>query len=180
VERTTIFLVDAHLNLADNYIVMSEEPTQDLSDRSRSFEERVFARFDVIDSRLEKLEARAYDTKPIWERALAQIMETGFEVGEIKTKVGVIEGKVVALETEVAEVKAKVTTMKTNLAGVKTEVGGMKTSYAGIRNELTDVRRELRHDIKQKLDLILKFLLEDREDIRDAEDRIRQLESKLA
>ena len=77
------------------------------------------------------------------------------------------------IETEVAQVK-------TEVAQVKTEVAGMKAGYAGIRNELTDVRRELRHDIKQKLDLILKFLLEDREDIRDAEDKIRQLETKLA
>jgi chromosome segregation ATPase len=137
---------------------MNEEPTKGLPDK-RSFEERVFARFDTIDARfdtvdarLEKLESRAYDTKPIWERALAAIMETGLELGEVKKKVGVIE----------------------------TEVAGMKTDYAGIRNELTDVRRELRHDIKQKLDLILKFLLEDREDIRDAEDKIRQLETKLA
>lgn len=151
---------------------MNEEPTKDLSGK-KSFEERVFARFDAfdrrfdtVDARLEKLESRAYDTKPIWERALAQIMETGLEIGEIKKKVGVIETKVAVIETEVAE--------------VKTEVSGMKAGYAGIRNELTDVRRELRHDIKQKLDLILKFLLEDREDIRDAEDKIRQLETKLA
>jgi chromosome segregation ATPase len=137
---------------------MNEEPTKGLPDK-RSFEERVFtrfdtidARFDTVDTRLEKLESRAYDTKPIWERALAAIMEMGLEMGEVKKKVGVIE----------------------------TEVAGMKTDYAGIRNELTDVRRELRHDIKQKLDLILKFLLEDREDIRDAEDKIRQLETKLA
>jgi len=151
---------------------MNEEPTKDLSGKE-SFEERVFARFDAadarfdsVDARLEKLESRAYDTKPIWERALAQIMETGLEIGEIRKKVGVIETKVAVIETEVAE--------------VKTEVAGMKAGYAGIRNELTDVRRELRHDIKQKLDLILKFLLEDREDIRDAEDKIRQLETKLA
>jgi chromosome segregation ATPase len=165
---------------------MNEDPTKELPNK-RSFEERVFARFDAfdarfdtvdarfdtVDARLEKLEAHSYDTKPIWERALAQIMETGLEIGEIKKKVGVIETKVVALETEVAGVK-------TEVAEVKTEVAGMKTGYAGIRNELTDVRRELRHDIKQKLDLILKFLLEDREDIRDAEDKIRQLETKLA
>ena len=57
---------------------------------------------------------------------------------------------------------------------------GVKTGYTGIRNELTDVRRELRHDIREKLDLILKFVLEDRQDIRDVEDTIRQLETKLA
>ena len=165
---------------------MNEEPTKDLSGK-KSFEERVFARFDAfdtrfdvvdarfdtVDARLKKLESGAYDTKPIWERALAQIMETGLETGEIKKKVGVIETKVGVIETKVAVIE-------TEVAEVKTEVAGMKAGYANIRNELTDVRRELRHDIKPKLDLILKFLLEDREDIRDAEDKIRQLETKLA
>ena len=165
---------------------MNEEPTKNLPGRN-SFEERVFARFDAadarfdavdarfdtVDARLEKLESRAYETKPIWERALAQIMETGLETGEIKKKVGVIETKVGVIETKVAAIE-------TEVVEVKTEVAGMKAGYANIRNELTDVRRELRHDIKQKLDLILKFLLEDREDIRDAEDKIRQLETKLA
>ena len=62
---------------------MSEENTQNLPD-SRSFEERVFARFDAIDAglrdlnvRVERLETeserRAADTKPIWERALAEM-----------------------------------------------------------------------------------------------------------
>jgi chromosome segregation ATPase len=70
---------------------MSEETTQNISDGDgRSFEERVFARFDALDSglhnvhaelrdidaRLQKLEARAYDTKPIWEQALKEIVET--------------------------------------------------------------------------------------------------------
>ncbi len=76
---------------------MSEERTKDLSD-SRSFEERVFARFDAMEARLDKMEARsearfdaierrlsavedeiskqALDTKPIWERALAEILLT--------------------------------------------------------------------------------------------------------
>ena len=150
---------------------MSEEPTKDLPDRG-SFEERVFARFDSVDARfdavnerfdtvdvrLEKLEARSHDTKPIWERALAAIMETGLEIGEIKKRIGGIEAKGEVLETEIGIIKAD----------------------RSVRNELVDMRRELRHDIREKLDLILKFLLEDREDIRDAEDKIRQLETKLA
>lgn len=65
---------------------MSEETTQDM-DGSRSFEERVFARFDAVDSnlkdvdaRLQNLEAKAYDTKPIWEQALKEIIETRREL----------------------------------------------------------------------------------------------------
>jgi chromosome segregation ATPase len=151
---------------------MNEEPTKDLPNRM-SFEERVFARFDsvdarfdTVDARLEKLESRAYDTKPIWQRALAAIMETGLEVGEIKKKVGVIESKVAVIETDLAE--------------VKTEVIGMKTDNAGMRSEFAEVRRELKQQVNKRLDLILEFLLEDRDNIRDAQDRIKQLETKLA
>ena len=65
---------------------MSKEITKDL-DGKKSFEERVFARFDSIDEvlrnlgeRVAVLESKAYDTKPIWERALAEIVDTRREV----------------------------------------------------------------------------------------------------
>jgi len=55
----------------------------------RPFEERVFVRFDALDSamratdsRLQKLEIRAYDTKPIWEQALREIVETRRELSK--------------------------------------------------------------------------------------------------
>jgi chromosome segregation ATPase len=67
---------------------MDEETTQDM-DGGRSFEERVFARFDALDAtlkdfdtRLQKLEARAYDTKSIWEQALKEILETRRELSK--------------------------------------------------------------------------------------------------
>ena len=66
----------------------------------RPFEERVFARFDALDSavrdtdsrlqklavdtnsRLQKLEIRAFDTKPIWEQALKEIVDTRRELSK--------------------------------------------------------------------------------------------------
>jgi hypothetical protein len=67
---------------------MSEEATQNLSD-GLSFEERVFARFDAMetllrdmDARIQRLEARAYDTKPIWEQALKEIVDTRRELSK--------------------------------------------------------------------------------------------------
>jgi len=172
---------------------MNEDQTRELPDK-RSFEERVFARFDTIDARfnsvdarfdaidarfetvdarLEKLEARAYDTKPIWQKALAAIMQTGLEVGEIKAKVSVIETKVAVIETKVAVIETKV-------GVIETEVAGMKIDYEGIRNELTEMRRDLKYKVKKSIDLILQFLVEGRTDLSDAEDRIKQLETKLA
>ena len=65
-----------------------------------SFEERVFARFDAmearidarfdgLDTRVQALEARALDTKPIWERALAEIVEVK-EGEDIKRKFEIV------------------------------------------------------------------------------------------
>src|ERR1043165_2477671 len=60
---------------------MSEDKTKEMND-SKSFESRVFERFERIEGRLvnveikiSKLEERQYDTKPIWEQALAAIGE---------------------------------------------------------------------------------------------------------
>ncbi|MDQ2921812.1 MAG: hypothetical protein M3R52_09425 [Acidobacteriota bacterium] len=65
-----------------------DENTENL-DGKRPFEDRVFARFDALDSairdmdsRLQKLEIRAYDTKPIWEQALKEIVETRRELSK--------------------------------------------------------------------------------------------------
>jgi hypothetical protein len=79
---------------------MSEKITENL-DRDRSFQDRVFARFDAlevylknIDSRVQVLESRAYDTKPIWENALKEIVDTR---RELTRRLDRIEGMV--LET---------------------------------------------------------------------------------
>ncbi|HWT01672.1 MAG TPA: hypothetical protein VN256_15605 [Pyrinomonadaceae bacterium] len=75
---------------------MSEETTQNIGGGDgRSFEERVFARFDALetrmssgfqelDARIQRLEARSYDTKPIWEQALKQIADLSRELVDTK------------------------------------------------------------------------------------------------
>jgi hypothetical protein len=69
---------------------MSEEQTQNVPD-ARSFEERVFARFDALDARLQRLEdeaeRKALETKPIWERALAEIVEVRQGLNEFRVEV---------------------------------------------------------------------------------------------
>jgi outer membrane murein-binding lipoprotein Lpp len=79
---------------------MSEETTHNLPDGS-SFEERVFARFDAIDASLRDLnsrvqtlesesERRAVETKPIWERVLAEIVALGQKVDALERKVNLL------------------------------------------------------------------------------------------
>jgi len=78
---------------------MSEDKTKEMND-SGSFEERVFARFDVVEGRLGnveirlgKLEERQYDTKPIWEQALAAIAELSTRLDSVNTRLDSMEAK---------------------------------------------------------------------------------------
>ena len=158
---------------------MNEELTKDLPGRN-SFEERVFARFDAadarfdaVDARLEKLESRSHDTKPICERALKAIMETGLEIGEVKTIVNAIEKRVGVIENKVESIENKV-------GVIETDVAAMRTDYGGIRSEFEDLKRELVRQLTRRLDLVLKTMVDHRDDLRDAEERITQLETKLA
>jgi len=100
---------------------MSEEITQNMPD-GRSFEERVFARFDTLDERLQKLESeaerRAVETKPIWERALAEIVEVRQGLNEfrgevneslrdISRKIGVLGNDMIQLRADQAHVESR-------------------------------------------------------------------------
>ena len=124
---------------------MSQEITRDLNG-DRPFEERVFARFDGIeeylrslDSRVQVLESSRYETKPIWERALKEILETRVELKETRDEVK---------ETRV---------------------------------ELKDLRYDLntfKRDVADRLDQIQKVVLETRIGLRQAHERIDDLEAK--
>lgn len=151
-------MVESLLNRAIIETSMSEETTKELPDRG-SFEQRVFARFDSIDGRLEKLESRSYDTKPIWEKALAAIMETGLEVGELKTKMGVIETKVGSLEGDVA---------------------ALKNDFSNLHNELVESQRDFIVKLTRRIDLVLEVMIDNRDGWRAANERLTRLESKLA
>ena len=100
---------------------MSEETTHNITD-GRSFEERVFARFDAIDARLQKLEEaaerRAIETKPIWERALAEILEVREGLDEFRgevndalrdlsRKIGVLGNDMIQLRADQAHAESR-------------------------------------------------------------------------
>lgn len=108
---------------------MSEENTRERPD-NRSFEHRVFARFDAMDARfdtmerrfdarfdavdarfdgldvrVQALESKAFDTKPIWERALSEILEVKQGVEMIKERVESIERKFDVLTLDMMQLR---------------------------------------------------------------------------
>ena len=87
---------------------MDEANTHDMPD-GRSFEERVFARFDSLDARMQRLEdeaeRRALETKPIWERALAEILELKESLANVERKIDVLSRDIVQVRADQARVE---------------------------------------------------------------------------
>lgn len=85
---------------------MSEESTQHLPGDDLRL---ILARLDSIDSRLttleQKTDARAYETKAIWEQALKEIMETRAEVVKVEGRLGNIEGRLGNIENEIKDMR---------------------------------------------------------------------------
>jgi chromosome segregation ATPase len=122
---------------------MSEDTTRNFSE-NRSFDERVFARFDAmearfearligIDARLERvevrldrietqldgienrvaaLEARSLDTKPIWERALAEILEVKQGVEDLNRKIDVLNQDVLQVRADQRRVEKRMNVLE--------------------------------------------------------------------
>ena len=110
---------------------MSEETTQNISGGDgRSFEERVFARFDALetrmssgfqelDARIQRLEARSYDTKPIWEQALKAIADLSRELVDTKRQ---LSRRLDRIELVIVETRAGVHDIEDRVDGIEGRV----------------------------------------------------------
>jgi hypothetical protein len=65
----------------------------------------VDAKLDLILARLSALEAKAFDTRPIWERALAEILEVKETLVRLERRQGRQDSKLDAFIEEVIEMK---------------------------------------------------------------------------
>jgi chromosome segregation ATPase len=79
---------------------------------SRSFEERVFARFDSLDARLtaleEKVDVRLRETRPIWEGMKADLESVKDEVKEINRTVKILHKDVLRVRVEQEELQERI------------------------------------------------------------------------
>jgi chromosome segregation ATPase len=150
---------------------MSEETTRDIPD-SPSLAERVLARLNSMDEHLQSIdvrlqsvevqaERRNLETKPIWERALSEILGVKTEVVGLKTEV-------VGVKAELGWVKAEIVDMKAALGGVKAEIVGMKDRLG--------VSEDLCRQILRKIDILNRDMLTMRADQLGFETRLDKLE----
>jgi len=125
---------------------MSEDRTKKLDEPNSSE-----ARFDRMEIRITKLEERQHDTKPIWERALAEIAEARLES---------------RTDNEVLR-----TEMKADIQGLRTE---MKAGFAGVHHM---IEHELR-GVARKIDVLNQTFLQIQADQRYVDSRLEELETQ--
>ncbi len=167
---------------------MKEDRTAETNE-SRSFQDRVFARFDTIDERFErvegglgsveirigKLEDRQYDTKPIWEQALAAIAETntvmlaGFD--EFRRQLESINARFDSADNRLDSMAARFDSMDAKFEALSDKV------EAGSNTLRTDLENGLR-GVERKIDVLNKNILELQADQRYVDSRLEKIESK--
>jgi chromosome segregation ATPase len=118
---------------------MSEEITKGMP-HDPSFEVLVLARLDAIDGRLQALKAdsqrSAVDTKPIWERALAEILE--LKQGQAELKQGQAE-----LKQGQAELQQGLAEVQAGLSSVERQIGVLSGDVIHVRADQRHLERRL-------------------------------------
>lgn len=87
--------------------------------------EEILATLQNMNERLTALEAKSYDTKPIWERALAEIAETRQEMAEgrkeMNTKFRNLDRKFDQLAKELFEMRASISDLDSRVADLESK-----------------------------------------------------------
>ena len=94
-------------------------PEQDPTHKLTPFERTVLQRFDQVDERLDKLEVKALDTKPIWAQALKEIAEVKTDISKVKADVAEVKADVAEVKAQGIEIKAKVTVLDRRMQNVE-------------------------------------------------------------
>ena len=121
---------------------MSEDKTKNMKD-SRSFEERVFARFDTVDERFQriegnveirirKLEARQYDTKPIWEQVLVALAEINTRLDKMDARFDSIDARLDKMDYRFDGIDARLDKVDARFDGIDARLDKMDARFDSI------------------------------------------------
>ena len=144
---------------------MSKEITKDF-DGNRPFEERVFARFDAVDEYLRTLDSR--------------VQNLDSRVQNLDSRVQVLESRAYDTKPIWERALKEILESRLEFGELKGETTGIKSKVTDIETEVNELKREVKREVTNRLDQIQSIQLGNRVDIRDAQDRIDKLESRLA
>lgn len=88
---------------------MSEDITQRLPEDGVTLIlarlDKIEMRLDSMGNRIERLEARAYDTKPIWEQVLAELINLGKQMKELDKRMDSLDRRMTVLGNDVLQMR---------------------------------------------------------------------------
>ena len=100
-----------------------------------------------FEVRLEAIERTAtrnsLETKPIWERALAEIAETRGELTEVRAELTVVRAELTEVRSEIAEVRSEIAEVRAELTEVRSEIAEVRAELTEVRSEIAEVRVEI-------------------------------------
>lgn len=142
---------------------MSEETTRELPD-SRSFEERVFARFDAMEAQSHAMEAR-FESRFTAINARLDTMEKRFDALEAR------------VEVRFNAVDARLDRLEIRVQALESKALDTKPIWEQALVEIVEVKESI-YDIKRKFEIVTEDLLQMRADQRRVERRMDTLESR--
>ena len=86
---------------------MSEDKTKVFNDKRL---EQILTKLEVMDARLQRvelrIEERGFDTKPVWERALVEIMEVKQDIANVKQDIATLNRKMDVFSRDMLNLRA--------------------------------------------------------------------------
>jgi chromosome segregation ATPase len=178
---------------------MSEDKTKGISD-TRSFEERVFMRFDALDARFDAIEARfdrveerldrlearvehlemkQYDTRPIWEQALAAIAETNSRIEQFEPFFAETTSRMAHFEQALTETNSRMAHFEQALTETNSRMAQFEQALTdGFANLRYEVANSI-HGVERKIDSLNHNILQVQADQRYADQRLEKLERQI-
>ena len=149
---------------------MSEERTRDLPD-NRSFEERVFARFDAMEARFDAMQGRSDAMEARFESRFAAI-DARFD--KLESRFDALEARV---ESRFNAVDARIDRLEIRLQALESKALDTKPIWEQALVEIVEVKESI-YGIKRKFEIVTEDLMQVRADQRRVEKRMDTLESR--
>ena len=137
---------------------------------------QILARLDGLE---QKVDAKLMDTRPIWERALAEIVATRAELSEARAELAETRSELSETRSELAETRAELAETRTELAEFRTSVEGRLDK---LEVELAEFRHETNanlHSLDRQIMVVAKEFVHLRSDQHYLEDRVEAIEQAL-
>ena len=116
---------------------MSEDETKGIGNQ---LFQRILTKLEAMDSRLEfvetKIRERSFDTRPIWEKALAEIIEINRRLGVVDERLSAVDGRLGAVEGRLGTVEERLASIDRKIDVLGKDMLTLRADHLGLDNRL--------------------------------------------